>query len=65
MAQGNQNRQRITVDLGSASLYRALKFAAVDQEMAAREIVVEALMEWLERHELPVSGRDNGDSHGQ
>jgi hypothetical protein len=38
MAQGNQNRRRITVDLGIARLYRALKFAAVDRGMSSVEI---------------------------
>ncbi len=44
-------RRRITVDLGSVELYRALKFASVERGVAAREIVAEALREWLHRHQ--------------
>jgi hypothetical protein len=38
---------RITVDLGSEVLLKAVKFAAVEQGKSIREIVVEALEQWL------------------
>jgi len=53
MAQRN-DRKRINVDLGSPELYRALKYAAIEHNVPAREIVVEALQEWLDRHHLSV-----------
>ena len=34
---------RITVDLGSAELLRAVKFASVEQGKPIREIIIEAL----------------------
>jgi len=39
---------RITVDLGSEELSKALKIAAVQQGRTVRDIVVEALNRWLE-----------------
>ena len=38
---------RITVDLGSTELLRAVKFASVEQGKAVREIIIEALEQWL------------------
>ena len=38
---------RITVDLGSEELAKALKIAAVQQGRTVRDIVVEALDRWL------------------
>lgn len=61
MSKGN-DRKRINVDLGSPTLYRALKFAAVERNVPARQIVVEALQEWLERnHLLTESARERED----
>ncbi|MEA3442915.1 MAG: hypothetical protein U9R04_05530 [Chloroflexota bacterium] len=40
---------RITVDLGSEELLKSVKFAAVEQGESLREIVIEALNQWLER----------------
>lgn len=37
------------VDLGSAELYRALRIAAVERDSPMREVIVQALEEWLER----------------
>lgn len=45
-----QGRRRITVDLGSAELYRALRIAAAERDLAMREVLVEALEQWLARH---------------
>ena len=44
-----QGRRRITVDLGSAELYRALRLAAVERDSSMREVIVQALEEWLKR----------------
>jgi len=38
---------RITVDLGSEELLKTVKFAAVEQGKSIREIVIEALEQWL------------------
>jgi len=38
---------RITVDLGSRELLRAVKFASVEQGKPTREIIIEALEQWL------------------
>lgn len=38
---------RITVDLGSQELLRAVKLAAVEQNKTIREIIIEALEQWL------------------
>jgi len=50
-------RTRITVDLGDEGLFKALKFAAVEQGKPVREIVIEALRAWLDRGK-PSGGRD-------
>lgn len=39
---------RITVDLGNKELLKAIKFASVEQGKPVREIVIEALEQWLE-----------------
>ena len=39
---------RITIDLGSEELLKTIKFAAVEQGKSIREIVIEALEQWLE-----------------
>ena len=39
---------RITIDLGSEELVKAIKIAAVEQGRPLREIVIEALEQWLE-----------------
>ena len=38
---------RITVDLGSEALLKAVKFASVEQGKPIREIIIEALQQWL------------------
>lgn len=38
---------RITVDLGSQELLKAVKLAAVEQNKPIREIIIEALEQWL------------------
>jgi ribosomal 50S subunit-associated protein YjgA (DUF615 family) len=44
---------RITVDLGSEELLKAIKFAAVEHGKSLREIAIEALQQWLERKKTP------------
>jgi len=38
---------RITVDLGSKELLRAVKLASIEQGKPIREIIIEALEQWL------------------
>jgi hypothetical protein len=38
---------RITVDLGSVELLKAAKLASVEQNKPIREIIIEALRQWL------------------
>ena len=38
---------RITVDLGSEALLKAVKFASVEQNKPIRELIIEALEQWL------------------
>ena len=42
---------KITVDIGNRDLYRAVRHAALERDMSLREVVIEALEEWLERQE--------------
>lgn len=44
-------RAKITVDLGDDELYRAIKIAAIENRASLREVVVEALKDWLRRQE--------------
>ncbi len=39
---------RITVDLGSKELLKAVKFASVEEGKSIREVVIQALEHWLE-----------------
>lgn len=48
---------RITVDLGSEELLKAVKIAAVEQGKPLREIVITALKQWLEKSKPP-GGKD-------
>jgi hypothetical protein len=48
---------RITVDLGDGELLKTIKIAAVEQGEPVREIVIEALKQWLERRKTP-GGKD-------
>ncbi len=42
---------RITVDLGSERLYRALRVLAAAQGRPLRDVVAEALRDWIEKQE--------------
>lgn len=46
-------KTRITVDLGDAELAKAIRMAAVESGRTVRDIVVEALLLWLEREAQP------------
>ncbi|HMJ79766.1 MAG TPA: ribbon-helix-helix protein, CopG family [Candidatus Dormibacteraeota bacterium] len=43
---------KVTFDLEDADLYRAVKVEAARSDRSVREIVEEALAEWLERREI-------------
>ncbi len=60
-----QGRRRITVDLGSAELYRALRIAAAQRDSSMREVVVEALEGWLSRQEGAMPLVTSEDSNGR
>ena len=51
MVRGHTANTRLTVDLGSAALYRSVKVVAAYQGRPLRDIVAEALRDWLERQE--------------
>jgi hypothetical protein len=51
MVRGQTANTRLTVDLGSAALYRGVKVAAAYKGKALRDVVVEALRDWLEKQE--------------
>jgi predicted transcriptional regulator len=51
MVRGQAANTRVTVDLGSAALYRRVKVLAAYQGRPLREIVVEALKDWVEKQE--------------
>jgi hypothetical protein len=51
MVRGQAANTRVTVDLGSAALHRRVKVLAAYQGRPLREIVVEALKDWLEKQE--------------
>ncbi|MSQ21873.1 MAG: hypothetical protein EXR53_00985 [Dehalococcoidia bacterium] len=42
---------KITVDLGNTELYKAVKILAIERGITLREVVVEALKEWVEKQE--------------
>jgi hypothetical protein len=45
------NGTRITVDLGSERLYRAVRVLAAAQGRPLRDVVTEALRDWIEKQE--------------
>jgi hypothetical protein len=51
MVRGHTANTRLTVDLGSDALYRSVKVVAAYQGRPLRDIVAEALRDWLERQE--------------
>jgi len=51
MVRGQAINTRITVDLGSRELCRSVKVLAAYQGRPLRDIVAEALRDWLEKQE--------------
>jgi len=51
MVRGHTANTRLTVDLGSPALYRSVKVLAAYQGRPLRDIVAEALRDWLEKQE--------------
>lgn len=51
MVRGHTANTRLTVDLGSAALYRSVKVLAAYQGRPLREVVAEALRDWVEKQE--------------
>jgi hypothetical protein len=43
---------RITIDLGSEELLKAVKIAAVEKGVTVREVVIEALKQWLGKSKI-------------
>jgi len=48
---GRINGTRITVDLGSEQLYRGVRVLAAAQGRPLRDVVSEALRDWIEKQE--------------
>ena len=42
---------KLTVNIRDRNLYRAVRHAAIERDQPVREIVIEALRQWLERQE--------------
>lgn len=64
VVEDRKERTRINVDLGGSELYRAPKLAAAERGTPARQIVVEALQEWLERNNSALTaGKEGTDDH--
>ena len=59
-----QGRRRITVDLGSAELYRAVRIAAAERDASMRAVIVQALEEWLERQREATEANGREAAHG-
>lgn len=51
---------RITVDLGNEEFLKAIKIAAVEQDKSIREIVIDALRQWLDKLDKK-EGRAKGE----
>jgi len=42
---------KITVNLGNPELYKAVKILAIERGLTLREVVIEALNDWVEKQE--------------
>ena len=58
-------RAKITVDLGDDELYRAIKIAAIQHKASLREVVIEALRDWLVHQEELEDLRDYQEAKGE
>lgn len=46
-----QKTAKLTVDIGDPRLYKAIKILAIERGMTLREVVVEALRDWIRKQE--------------
>ena len=46
-----QKTAKLTVDVGDPRLYKAIKILAIERGSTLREVVVEALRDWIEKQE--------------
>jgi hypothetical protein len=51
MVAGEKTTTKVTVDLGDPALYRDIRIAAIELDRSVRDVMVEALREWLERQD--------------
>lgn len=51
MADREKTTTKVTVDLGGPALYRDIRIAAIELDRSVRDIMVEALREWLQRQD--------------
>jgi hypothetical protein len=51
MGIGQKVTTKVTVDLGDPALYRDIRIAAIELDRSVRDIMVQALREWLERQD--------------
>jgi len=58
-------RAKITVDLGDDELYQAIKIAAIEHKASLREVVIEALRDWLRHQEELEDLRDYQEAKGE
>ncbi len=58
-------RAKITVDLGDEELYRAVKIAAIEHRSSLREVVIEALRDWLRHQEGVEDLEDYREAKGE
>jgi len=58
-------RAKITVDLGDDELYQAIKIAAIEHRASLREVVIEALRDWLRHQEELEDLRDYQEAKGE
>jgi len=58
-------KAKITVDLGDDELYQAIKIAAIEHKSSLRQVVIEALIEWLKRQEDIEDLKDYREAKGE
>ena len=58
-------KAKITIDLGDDELYKAIKIAAVQQRSSLRQVVIEALKDWLKSQEDKEDLKDYREAKGE
>ena len=58
-------KAKITIDLGDDELYKAIKIAAVQQRASLRQVVIEALKDWLKSQEDKEDLEDYRETKGE